>query len=101
MSAAIAREAGVHWWESGMLAELANLSLNAGRIDEADMQARESLAVADQIGDHAGRVFGVGLLARVSSRVRANRTRRQSLGRHPRCRRNRTARRLAAPPSPI
>jgi predicted ATPase/DNA-binding SARP family transcriptional activator len=67
MSAAMAREAGVHWWESGMLAELANLSLNASRIDDADMQARESLAVADQIGDHAGRVFGVGLLARVAA----------------------------------
>ena len=67
MSAAIAREAGVHWWESGMLAELANLSLNTGHIDEADMRARESLALADQIGDYAGRVFGVGLLARVAA----------------------------------
>jgi predicted ATPase/DNA-binding SARP family transcriptional activator len=64
-SAAMAREAGVRWWESGMLAELASLALNAGCIDEAETRARESLVLADEIGDRAGRVFGVGLLARV------------------------------------
>jgi hypothetical protein len=61
----MAREAGVRWWESGMLAELASLALNAGCIDEAETRARESLVLADEIGDRAGRVFGVGLLARV------------------------------------
>jgi predicted ATPase/DNA-binding SARP family transcriptional activator len=60
-SAAMAREVGVSWWESGMLAELACLSLIAGRIDESEIRARESLALAEQLGDRAGRVFGVGL----------------------------------------
>ena len=63
----MAREAGVRWWESGALAELACLALNAGRIDEADTHARESLRLAKQLHDRAGRVFGVGLLARVAA----------------------------------
>jgi hypothetical protein len=50
-----------------MLAELATLALNAGRIDEAEPRARESLRVAEQIRDHSGRVFGVGLLAVVAA----------------------------------
>jgi predicted ATPase/DNA-binding SARP family transcriptional activator len=66
-SAGMAREAGVRWWESGMLAELASLALNAGCIGEAETRARESLILADEIGDRAGRVFGVGLLARVAA----------------------------------
>jgi len=66
-SARMAREAGVRWWESGMLAELATLSLHAGRIDDAETHARESLALAEQIGDRAGRIFGVGLLASVAA----------------------------------
>jgi predicted ATPase/DNA-binding SARP family transcriptional activator len=65
-SAAMGREVGVPWWESGMLAELACLSLQAGRIDEAESRARQSLALAEQLRDRAGRVFGVGLLATVA-----------------------------------
>jgi predicted ATPase/class 3 adenylate cyclase len=66
-SAAMGREVGVPWWESGMLAELASLSLGAGRIDEAETRARESLALAEQLRDRPGRVFGVGLLAWVAA----------------------------------
>ncbi len=65
-SAALALEAGVPWWQGGMLAEFAALSLNAGRIDEAERRARESLAIAEQLRDRAGRVFGVGLLATIA-----------------------------------
>jgi predicted ATPase len=66
-SAAMGREVGVPWWESGMLAELASLSLGAGRIGEAETRARESLALAEQLRDRPGRVFGVGLLAWVAA----------------------------------
>ena len=66
-SRAIARELGVPWWESGMLAELACLSLNAGRIEDAEMHARESLSLAEQLHDRPGRVFGVGLLAALAA----------------------------------
>ena len=66
-SAALALEAGVPWWQGGMLAERAALSLSAGELDEAERRARESLAIADELRDRAGRVFGVGLLAAVAA----------------------------------
>jgi predicted ATPase len=69
-SAAIAREIGggfTDWWASGMLGELACLSLNAGRIDEAETHARDALALADQLHYRAGRVFGVGVLAAIAA----------------------------------
>jgi hypothetical protein len=53
-SAAAAREAGVEWWEGGMLAELAALALKAGRVEEAESHARQSLAIADRIHDRPG-----------------------------------------------
>jgi predicted ATPase/class 3 adenylate cyclase len=65
-SAMLAREAGVPWWQSGALAELACLLLNAGLIEEGEARARESLAIADQLRDRPGRIFGVGILARVA-----------------------------------
>ena len=64
-SAAGARETGVHWWEGGMLAELAALELEWGQLDEAEGHARESLAIAARLRDRPGCVFGVGLLARI------------------------------------
>jgi predicted ATPase/class 3 adenylate cyclase len=66
-SADLARQTGVVWWEGGMLAELAALALNAGRIEEAEAHARESLAIADRLHDRPGRVLGVGLLAWVAA----------------------------------
>jgi predicted ATPase/class 3 adenylate cyclase len=65
-SAKMALEAGVQWWQGGMLAELSALSLNAGRVDAADIHARAALAIAQQLRDRAGCVFGVGLLACVA-----------------------------------
>jgi predicted ATPase/class 3 adenylate cyclase len=65
--AALARELRVVWWEGGLLAELASLTLNARRIDEAEEYARKSLALADELRDRSGRVFGVGLLACVAA----------------------------------
>ena len=66
-SARLADEVGVQWWRGGMLAELAALSLRAGRLDEADDRARRSLTVAVELRDRAGRVFGVGLLAALAA----------------------------------
>jgi len=66
-SVALAREVGVPWWESGMLAELACLALNSGRVDEAERRARDSLELAEQLKDRPGRIFGVGVLARVAA----------------------------------
>ena len=66
-SAALAREAEVIWWESGALAELACLSLNAGLVDEGDEHARAALAIANLLRDHPSRIFGVGILAMVAA----------------------------------
>jgi predicted ATPase/class 3 adenylate cyclase len=66
-SAALAREVGSPWWESGALAELACLSLNAGLLEEGEARAREALAIADRLQDRPGRIFGVGILARVAA----------------------------------
>ncbi len=66
-SAMLAGEAGVPWWESGALAELACLSLNIGLLEAGEAHARESLAIADRLRDRPGRIFGVGILARVAA----------------------------------
>jgi len=66
-SVALAREVGVPWWESGMLAELACLALNSARVDEAERRARDSLELAEELNDRPGRIFGVGVLARVAA----------------------------------
>jgi predicted ATPase len=62
-SLSAARQSGVEWWEGKMLAELAALFLRAGRVEEAEAHARQSLAIADRLHDRPGCVFGVGLLA--------------------------------------
>ena len=50
-----------------MLSELAMLSLSAGRIDEAETRARDSLTLAEASHDRSGRVFNVGVLATVAA----------------------------------
>jgi predicted ATPase/class 3 adenylate cyclase len=65
--AAVAHEFGILWWEGGLLAELASLSLNTGRVDEAEERARTSLGIANELRDRPGRIFGVGLLACVAA----------------------------------
>ncbi len=66
-SASLAREINVIWWESGALAELACLSLNAGLVDEGDEHARAALAIANLLRDHVSRIFCVGILASVAA----------------------------------
>jgi predicted ATPase len=62
-SADRAEAVGVLWWRAGMLIELAALSLEEGRLDDAETKARESLELANGMGDYGGRVFGVGVFA--------------------------------------
>jgi predicted ATPase/class 3 adenylate cyclase len=66
-SAELAEAVGVEWWRGGVLAELSALALREGRVDDAEEHARESLAIADRLGDRSGRVFGVGLLSCVAA----------------------------------
>ena len=66
-SVSLAQQAGVPWWESGALAELACLCLNAGLLEAGEAHARESLEIAVRLRDRPGRIFGVGILARVAA----------------------------------
>ena len=50
--------------------ELAALSLEAGRLEDAEAKARESLELANRMRDYGGRVFGVGVLACVAAAAR-------------------------------
>ena len=95
-SAALAREAQMPWWESGALAELSCLSLNAGMIDEGETHARASLTIAEQLRDRPGRIFGVGILARVAAERGQDESRGHAVGRRRRRARRGTAGRLAA-----
>jgi predicted ATPase len=66
-SAELARLAGVAWWQGGMLRELAALRLGQGQIGAAEDDARQSLEIAERLGDRPGMVFAVGLLAGVAA----------------------------------
>jgi tetratricopeptide (TPR) repeat protein len=66
-SAALAGNGDMPWWQAGMLAEHAALLLRGGNLEEAELTARESLTIAEQLHDRGGRVFGVGLLAVVAA----------------------------------
>ena len=66
-SAVLARRVGVLYWEAIALAELAQLALNADRLDDGEEHARTALALAEQVRYRAGCVFAVGLLARVAA----------------------------------
>lgn len=50
-----------------MLAELAMLALHAGRIDDAEAFAIDSLGLAEASHDRPGRVFDVGIFATIAA----------------------------------
>jgi predicted ATPase/class 3 adenylate cyclase len=68
-SAEMAAEVGVPWWRGGMLAELAQLTFAAGHMEDGERRAREALVLSAELRDRAGRVFGVGLLARAAAEL--------------------------------
>ena len=67
-SVALAGQAsGFGWWQGGMLAELAMLSLHVGNTDEAETLALQSMRLAEANRDRPGRIFTVGILATVAA----------------------------------
>jgi hypothetical protein len=62
-SVQLAQEVDVDWWRGGVLAELSALALRQNELATAERLGRESLELADRLGDRSGRIFGVGLLA--------------------------------------
>jgi predicted ATPase len=67
----LAEQVGVTWWRAGMMLELAALSLEADKLDDAHEKARAGLELARELHDYGGRVFGVGLFACIAG-VRGN-----------------------------
>lgn len=63
-SCELAHEAHADWWKAQASAELAAVSLTAGRTDEAERLAREALLLGS---DPFVRVFAVGVLAGVAA----------------------------------
>ena len=61
-AARIAREVDWTWWEGGALTDAALYAVKLGRAAEAEEWAREALALAHQIDDAQGLVYGLGLL---------------------------------------
>ena len=62
-SAAIAREVGWTWWESGQLESAAAIERDLGKLADATEHARRSLELAAELGDRQGIVFAGTQLA--------------------------------------
>jgi predicted ATPase len=62
-SADAARDCGFLWWQSNMLAEILELSLLLGRLDEAEHAGRAALRLATPMDDRLVRLWAVTGLA--------------------------------------
>lgn len=62
-SAELCRQSGFRWWEKNALYSIAEYSLMLERPAEAFTATRKGLAIARQIGDRQGTVWGLALLA--------------------------------------
>ena len=63
-----AAEVGFTWWEAGMLAAIAEVLIELGRLDEAEPAARRQLELSRAIGDRQSSVIGLVLLAYLAAR---------------------------------
>lgn len=65
-SAALARDARFHWWRTIITLDLAIHNRRLGRFSEAGYWARETLALANRIGERRCAVYALALLACVA-----------------------------------
>jgi predicted ATPase len=65
----VAAQTGFRWWVAGMHANIAALSLELGRVDDARRHTREALVLSRAIGDRKALVYEIGLLAEVSAKA--------------------------------
>ena len=63
----IAEETHFHWWLSGVLARIAAVSLELGRLDDARRSARGALELSLDMNDRKALVYEVGLLAEIDA----------------------------------
>lgn len=66
-SAAIVGPLGFTWWEQNMLGEIAETSLELGRVDDAEPPARQALAFAADMGDRQHTLYFLALLTWIAA----------------------------------
>ena len=66
-SCALAEQAGFRWWVAGMLANIGEVSLELGRLDEARSSVCEALRITHAMHDRRGVVYELKLLSEVSA----------------------------------
>jgi ATP/maltotriose-dependent transcriptional regulator MalT len=66
-SATFAREVDFSWWRAGMLGKLADFEFEQGRLDKAQADAGEALALSRDLGDRLRAVRGLARLARIAA----------------------------------
>jgi predicted ATPase/class 3 adenylate cyclase len=76
-AAAISKEVGFPWWQAGVLAKIAAVSLELGRAADATPAAQRALSLSSAMQDTRGVVYELALLAEIAAaagdRVRAGR----------------------------
>jgi predicted ATPase len=60
-------DAGFRWWEAGTLANIAAVSLQLGRLDEARSYAREALSLSRAMHDRRGVLYELRLLIEIAA----------------------------------
>ena len=66
-SCELADSVGFSWWHSGMLATMAQIQLELGRLDEARAAARQALTLSRAMHDRRGQVYELRLLAEIGA----------------------------------
>ena len=60
---------GFRWWHAGVLANIAGVTLELGRLDDAERNARQALSLSQAMRDRRAVVFELRLLAEISARA--------------------------------
>jgi predicted ATPase/class 3 adenylate cyclase len=68
-SCGFAISSGFHWWQAGTSARIAALQLEAGRVDDALVNAKQALALSHAMHDRNAIAYELGLLAEISART--------------------------------
>ncbi|HET6622984.1 MAG TPA: adenylate/guanylate cyclase domain-containing protein [Gaiellaceae bacterium] len=66
-SRALAEQAGFRWWEAGMLANIGEVSLELGQLEEARANVRDALRITQAMHDRRGVVYELKLLSEISA----------------------------------
>jgi tetratricopeptide (TPR) repeat protein len=67
-SCVLAEQAGFRWWHAGMLANIGEVLLELGRLDEAQEGVTEALAMTRVMHDRRGIVYELRLLSEIVGR---------------------------------